>query len=424
MRWRSACRVAVALLALAGCGGDEGEPAEGEELGLGEIDDLKADGGWGAALTCKPLPDLPALASPEIVVSLDGLTLHLTDKASGFDKVFAIGPGVIEDGESLTPTSLARPGKVFWLRLDRPIGKETTNPKQAQPWAYAYSCKYWWKDPGTNTNVPVFAGLPFLRLEGAPTLGYAIHGPIDSYTLASGGKLRRGYVSHGCLRMEAADVLELLARCKGRKVPVRIQRSVERRPDGSAVDLDQRWVLSECAKDVDCNFAGGVCRRDDWSGRGFCTAPCKRFCPLDKWGYPQSFCVTDPEDESRGICTLKASPLNDDCRRYPGFLESPAEARFGEPAVKADACLPGSQGWIGSPCFTALDCAGLPGGTCDLSGATSRPGFCTMPCTTVCPDEPGRPGTACRKDVQECAQRCVLPDDCPTGYACQGGVCL
>jgi len=417
--------IAVLALAIQACGPED--PAEEtppeEELGIGEIDDLKEDGTWGAALTCKPLPDLPVLAHPEIVVSLDGLTLRLFDRDSGFEKVFPIGPGAVRSSVSLTPTSLGRADQVFHLRLDKPLGREVPDSRKSQPWAYAYSCKYWWKDPDTGRQVPVFAGLPFLRLEGAPSLAYAIHGPIDDYTNAKGGRLKRGYVSHGCIRMEADDVLELTARCRGRNVPVRVQKSVERRPDGTAVDLAGRWLLSECDRDEDCNFAGGTCARNAWSGRGFCTASCSRLCPLDRWGYPESFCVADPEDAGRGICTLKGGALNNQCARYPGFLLDQREPRFSEPSVTADVCLPGSQGYLGDPCFTGADCR-LAGSACDLDGAgPGRPGFCTLPCQKTCPDSAGHPATFCIDDGGHgtCAARCQVPDDCPFGYTCTPG---
>ncbi|MBM4371747.1 MAG: L,D-transpeptidase [Deltaproteobacteria bacterium] len=416
----------VLLTVIPACGEDPGpapqEEPEVEELGIGEVDDLKADGGWGAALTCKPIPALPVLAQPEIVVSLDGLTLRLVDKATGFEKVFPIGPGKIENGKSLTPTSLLKPGMNFFLRLDTPVGQESTSPSYA-PWAYSYSCKFWWPDPATGKKIPVFAGLPFMRLEGAPTLGYAIHGPIDSYTLPSGGRLTRGYVSHGCIRMESEDVLELYSRCLGRKVPVRIQQSVERRADGTAVDTPSKWFLAECTSDADCAFTGGVCRSNFYGGHGLCTRACTSTCP-DLQGQPVSFCVEDPEDDGKGICTLKGTSLNNWCQRYPGLSLVKGEPRLGQPTVKADVCLPGSDGWIGAACFSDLDCA--PAGmTCHLADSSEdRPGFCTLPCSKYCPDLAGQPGTFCVEGDPggECVQKCILPDDCPFGYECEPGV--
>jgi len=423
--------VAALALLLPACGDESGqetelltENPEEAELGLGDVDDLKADGGWGAALTCKAIPSLTPLKSPEVVVSLDGLTLHLFDKTSGFDKVYPIGPGKIDKGVSLTPTSLSKPGKVFYLRMDQPLGKETTDPNK-NVWAMSYSCKIWWPDPDTGKKVPVFAGLPFIRLEGAPSLGYAIHGPIDSYTIASGGMLKRGYVSHGCIRMEAADVLELFALTKGKKVPARVQQSVERRGDGTAVDLKQKWLLSECTSNADCNFTGGVCQPNFYAGRSFCTAPCTKYCSYDKYGYPQSFCVADPEDDTKGICTLKSSDFNNTCKRYPGFDLYAKEPRFAQPSVLADVCLPGSQGWIGYPCFSNLDCNATAGEKCHMAAPEENgPGFCTKTCTKYCPDLQGFQSTFCvsGQGGGECVQKCSLADDCPFNYTCEPNV--
>lgn len=421
---------ALLALSLASCGDEDPasqteEPLveEGEELGIGEIDDLKADGGWGAALTCKAIPSLTPLAKPEVVVSLDGLTLHLMDKTTGFDKVYPIGPGKIENGSSLTPTSLAKAGQVFYMRMDQPSAQETTDPKKAV-FGMNYSCKIWWPDPDTGKKVPVFAGLPFIRLEGAPSLGYAIHGPIDSYTATNGGKLTRGFVSHGCIRMESADVLELFALTKGSKVPVRVQQPVERTADGTAVDLPQRWLLSECTSDADCNFPGGFCKPNFYAGKSFCTAACTKYCTLDKFGYPASFCVEDPEDDTQGICVLKSTATNNTCRRYPGFELYAGTPRFSQPSVKADVCLPGTLGWVGAPCFSDLDC-GLSKGTCAMAEADEgRPGFCTTSCTKYCPDLKSYPGTFCVNTgvAGECVQKCTIQDECPFGYTCSPNV--
>ena len=409
---------------LISCGPEEAfdEATEGAsaELAIGAIDDLKADGDWGAATICKVIPEFDSLDSPEIVISLDGLTLHLIDKTTGYDKVFPIGPGAIEDGNSLTPLSLGLPEQVFHIRLDKPVGQESANPSNS-PWAYAYSCRIWWLNGDTGQKIPVFAGLPFLRLEGAPTLGYAIHGPVDSYTLPNGGKLTRGFVSHGCVRMEAADISEVFARCLGHNVPVRVQQSVERRADGMAVDVPDPWLLSECGIDEDCSFDGGICRANLYGGRGVCTKSCMKFCP-DRHGYPTSFCVADPADEEVGICTLKGSALNNFCQRYPGHSLAAATPRFNGAGTTADVCLPGSDGWVGAPCFTDLDCA-IDGRICQGADALQeRPGFCTETCTKYCPDATGQPETFCIGGAAsggECVQKCTIPDDCPFGYQCE-----
>ena len=236
--------VALSTLNLTACDGatdvepapgvESDTPVTGGELGLGDViePDLKADG-WGHALECKPVPDLPVLGAPEVYVSLHGLTLRLVDTASGFEKVFAIGPGALDTdpasttfGESLS----------YFPVLDTGRQDFEITPATIQP------CKTWWTDAKTGAKSPVFAGLPFLSFRG----NYAIHGPVDNYTAANGGSLRRGFVSHGCLRMEAADVLELYARIKGvARIPVHVQREPERRVDGTRVDLTTPWIGAE-----------------------------------------------------------------------------------------------------------------------------------------------------------------------------------
>jgi L,D-transpeptidase catalytic domain len=398
---------------------EEGVPMA--DLGVGEIeltDDEKADGNWGFATSCKPIPELEPLIDPEIVISLDGLTVHLMDRASDFERVYPIGPGAIEDGESLTPTSLHRPGQTFYARLDKPSVKESGSP--TQKWAWTYSCRMWWKDNDNGGALsPVFAGLPFIRLEGASPAVYGLHGPIDSYTSTTGGRLRRGFVSHGCIRMEADDIVELYALGLGHRIPVRIQRATERYADGSFVEVDDTWIGSTCETDDECAYAGGECRVNPFTLHGTCTKACTRYCP-DRWGYPTTFCVDDPEDDSRGTCVVKAQKLNNECRRYPGSFRNPGEPRHGQPWVKANVCAAGSEGWIGQPCWSNVDCL-LSGGTCDLSDAgEDRPGFCTVGCNKYCPDHDGFPTTFCVAGGADgqCVQRCQIQDDCPTGYTC------
>ena len=60
----------------------------------------------------------------------------------------------------------------------------------------------WWSDKWQDE----FGGFPFLLLEWS---GVAFHGPISNYSALNVWFLRRGYVSHGCHRMDASDVLEL-----------------------------------------------------------------------------------------------------------------------------------------------------------------------------------------------------------------------
>jgi len=96
------------IAALSACDQAQPAPLEGvepapdsesllvEDLALGDVDpgDNKADG-WGAATVCKPIPELPRLTAPEIVISLAGATLHLVDRATGFERVYPLGVGAL-----------------------------------------------------------------------------------------------------------------------------------------------------------------------------------------------------------------------------------------------------------------------------------------------------------------------------------------
>ena len=93
----------LVLMVGVACGAtDDGDDDQGGDLPVGALDDAdaKADGNWGSALTCKDIPALPALPSPQITVSIDGQTLRLFDRTTGFDKTFPIGVGGIEDDEA------------------------------------------------------------------------------------------------------------------------------------------------------------------------------------------------------------------------------------------------------------------------------------------------------------------------------------
>lgn len=424
----------LALLLVACDGGDAtaaddgGAPpagVEGEELPIGDIDDLKEDGDWTHAVKCKPLAEVPALADPSITISLDGLTLHLVDRAGSYDRVFPIGPGAIDPGaagggKSLTPVSEAASGGVFYTRTDLAATQDGPTPAQRR-WGWNESCRVWWQSE-TGAQVPVFAGLPFIRLQGPSGSGYGIHGPIDSYTMPNGGTLRRGFVSHGCVRMEAADLVEVYGRIRGHKTPVRIQKATERRDDATAVDVANRWFLAECRVDADCPYSGGVCRFNPYSGHGFCTQRCDLYCP-DKAGFPSTFCVADPEDPSKGVCTLRPDKTQNGCRRFEGIVERAAVPRHNQPATKKSACVPGSEGWVGDRCLADADCPLTD--TC-LPTDDGAAGICTEPCSRYCPDKATYASTFCVAAPQGagvsggvCAARCTSNDDCPLGTTCE-----
>lgn len=332
--------VLVAASFAAGCAADDelySENGGTEDLELGEVvgeAGARDPRQWTEATRCKPIPMLPALQDPEIVVSLDGLTLHLRDRAGGYDKVFPIGPGALENGRSLTPTSTSYPTGVFYT------GTNTAEVQDGR-WGYYYPCRIWHEERGVRT--PVFAGLPFIRLAGPPSAGYGIHGPIDQFTLPSGGKLRRGYVSHGCVRMAAEDIVEVYARIRSHpKTPVRIQQEVERANDGRPVDIAQRWIGGTCATDADCNYTGGVCRIPAGETSGTCTMRCTSTCP-DRAGEAPTFCAQDPAvtGMSAGICVPRADAVyNNSCVRYRDRLPLTRNASRPDASLTATVCRP------------------------------------------------------------------------------------
>ncbi len=401
----------AAVFVLAACGGpapsldwvslDDDEPGVAGDLPLGTIEGGLGTEGWGSALECKPIPALSPLVAPRIVISLDGMTVHVRDEATGYDRVFPAGVGAINEnedeasyGESLSYYPIiATKRNDFALRSGSNV-----------------ACKIWWTDPETGEKKPVFAGLPFLSFYGS----YAMHGPIDNFTAPNGGHLTRGYVSHGCVRMESADILEIHARL-GRlaRVPVRVQREPERAADGARTNA-RPWIGHECRSDLDCDFPGGFCHENGLGGRGFCSARCTRTCS-DRAGSPITFCVADPDAPSRGMCVAKTNLKNYDCRPYD-HLQPRVVARFGQASVTASVCLPGSRGWIGDRCAEDADCR---------EGNTCQEGLCTQACSRACPDLPGTPWTTCVRDPETaalgCARQCTLASnasECPFDTSC------
>lgn len=158
--------------------------------------------------------DLPELVDPEIIVSLDGLTVHMFDRVTGFNEVYPAGVGVKNSrGKSITPT-----------------GHFQTGPNVNDTWWYV----------PRRTNPEYFGGFPFLRLTARNSAGantYALHGPITD-------TLIRGYVSHGCVRMRPADVIRIFWIMKKHpSAPVTIQTEVEKDASGKVVDVGMTPML-------------------------------------------------------------------------------------------------------------------------------------------------------------------------------------
>jgi hypothetical protein len=393
------------LVLIAGCA--EAPAETGSELPLGDQleDDFKADGQWGDALTCKPIPSFPALVAPRITLSIDGQTVHVVDTATGYDKVFPTGVGAIvtDETDSAYRESHSYEPIIFTGKSDFTLTVANIQP-----------CKTWWTDPETGKKQPVFGGLPFMPFFG----GYAMHGPIDNFRAPNGGTLRRGYVSHGCFRMQSADVLELYARIRTlRSVPVHLQREPERRADGRRVDVSDKWIGAECAVDSDCNYTGGFCKLNRYSLRGFCSARCTTTC-ADRANLPTTFCVADPDDATRGMCVSKVGAVNFECRAGDHLVPA-LRTRFKQ-TVSATVCVPGTRGWVGDHCFASSECTN--GTTC--AGATpTTPGLCTIACTKYCSDLPGFTDTFCAAGTTggSCARQCTPASnasECPGGTTC------
>ena len=204
----------ISLAALAvGCA--EGLDGEDPEVGTGEGVDFDAENP-GAPLDDgkSDLPhymiptDLPMLIAPEIIVSIDGLSVHLFDRATGYQAVYPAGVGMKNSrGVSITPPGHYKSG--------------------------AASNDSWWYAP-RRTVPDYFGGFPFLRTTARNTDGsntYALHGPITS-------TLIRGYVSHGCIRMRGNDIVRLFWMVKPHpNTPITFQREVELDAAGKKVDV-------------------------------------------------------------------------------------------------------------------------------------------------------------------------------------------
>ncbi|MEC7518713.1 MAG: L,D-transpeptidase [Myxococcota bacterium] len=336
-------RLLFALLALTtGCAADA-STADGpsDEFWEGVETDERADApaDWGKGDLDRDPPydapeGLPTLESPEIIVSLEGLTVHLFDRATGFSRVYPTGVGVLgRSGRSITPT-----------------GHYATGPDTSNGWYYVAS--RW--DPA------YFEGYPFLRLTVENSRGYhtyGFHGPITE-------TLRRDYVSHGCMRMEKDDVVELFTLVRRHpSTPVTIQQELERDAAGAVVDVGAEvtlWAPDEEIRygasvgprdDRPVGFVGDACETDADCGRfdggdgyvcheaGFCTTSCEGYCP-DYAGYATTFCVADADG---GTCVPRVDALNAECATVPGTVPTEAERYVGgSPARPATAhvCLP------------------------------------------------------------------------------------
>jgi hypothetical protein len=170
-----------------------------------------------AACAASPKPRGPRLKSPEIVISLRGLTVHVFDRATGFSAVYRARAGKLgANGKSATP-----------------VGRFATGPDTSDGWWYMKS----------RTSPAIFQGDPFLRITAQNHRGeyvYGLHGPVvlpdDTPAPAD-----EDYPSKGCVRLDAADIRQLFDLVRHHpSTPVTIQEEIEVDADGNAIVPDPR----------------------------------------------------------------------------------------------------------------------------------------------------------------------------------------
>jgi hypothetical protein len=105
-------------------------------------------------------------------------------------------------------SSSSKAGFVGYLTMVYPIAATVAGPFD-QPaegirtlMSYGTIEARWWSDKWDDE----FGGLPFILVEPS---GVAFHGPITNFAPLDVWYLRRGYVSHGCHRMDTSDIIEL-----------------------------------------------------------------------------------------------------------------------------------------------------------------------------------------------------------------------
>lgn len=107
-------------------------------------------------------------------------------------------------------SSAAKPGYIGNITAVYPIAATTAGPFDQPKEGVRRLLDHgtidarWWSDKWNDE----FGGLPFILINSA---GVAFHGPITNFAPLDVWYLRRGYVSHGCHRMDVSDISELRA---------------------------------------------------------------------------------------------------------------------------------------------------------------------------------------------------------------------
>lgn len=382
-----------------------GNPFDQENPGDVGPDLSKADGNAYVVPTL-----LPPLEDPRIVVSLAGFSVELIDDATGFHKVYPTGVGALgSSGRSYTP-----------------VGEFTTHPDAEENWFW-YARRY---------RPSYFDGLPFMRITARNSRGaqtYGFHGPIT-------GTLQRGYVSHGCMRMQPDDIVELfwlMRRYPGAKVSIQAEKRYTE--EGELIDVTPAeldpvaaWRASVCA-DRDTGV-GEQLAAGTHSDQIACDGAASKYAVAVEAGDKVQVSIKSRAplalrlEQGDALEAVEATKAN-------GWYTASTSLRAGEagdviaaiegPASTFDLTVEvipfGAEpvdGWIGDGCTASLQC-GEGEMTClsDLPG-----GLCTEACERFCPDRAGAAGTFCVDlgfdDGGRCVATCDSDDDCRDGYAC------
>lgn len=414
--------LAFAALAFAGCDTTDGAIDDANESG-----GVATEGGGNPFDQINPAevgPDLsksdgnayvpptllPPLEDPRIQVSLAGFTVELIDDATGFHKVYPTGVGALgSSGRSFTP-----------------VGEFTTHPDAGNSWFW-YARRY---------RPAYFDGLPFMRITAQNSRGYqtyGFHGPITD-------PLRRGYVSHGCMRMQADDIVELFTIMRqhpGAPVSIRAEKAFT--PEGELIDVtpaDQdpvaAWRETVCGERE--SGLGEVLPEGAHSDQILCDGSAEytvevergdRVQVLIEGSAPITAQLTAGEAVEEGessiedgrhtlILSMRVADAGTASITIEGapstFDLTVTTAALGEP-VPAD-------GWVGDGCQAAIECG-------DLDCLSDLPGgLCTEACERFCPDRDGAAGTFCVDlgfdDGGRCVATCDDDAQCRDGYACTG----
>jgi len=313
----------------------EGDDPEAGLEGGAPFDDAEFDATMGKADYGYTRPGARQidLVNPEVRVSIDGLTTHIFDRATGFSRVYEVGLGRLNsDGRSHTP-----------------LGHFTTGASGGTSW-WNIDARWW---------PAYYEGHPFLRFSKRNRDGnytYGFHGKVTN-------TLRVGYVSGGCVRMHPGDIVEFYWLLKAHPgAPISIQQELELDAAGEPVAVGTDAALYEPGQAIEygasigpapTGFIGDPCEVDDECGgyaeasgsychpAGFCTEDCAGTC-TDLVGRAPTFCVPDTASGG-GVCAPIANEVTASCATVPGTAPERVRRFIGDSGASPSrvlACVP------------------------------------------------------------------------------------